>query len=103
MSQTKHPLIAIEALPSGFEFLAKASGAENLIFMLRDAFPAKKQIASRTSGYCLAQHMIVTALLCDILHGSSVVNSRNMRDWVVLIFWLRIYSLRIIRVWDCRK
>ena len=80
MSQTKQPLIAIEALACRFEFLAKASGAENLVFMLRDAFPAKKQIAFRTSGCCLAQHMIVTALLCDVLHGSSVVNSRNMQD-----------------------
>ena len=68
MAYPKNPLEAVRIPLRGFKSCAEASGAENLIFMLCDALPTKKAAALWTTGHRLPQHMIITALLCDIRH-----------------------------------
>ena len=69
MAQTKNPFEAVHALPCRFEFRTQARSAENLIFVLGDAFPAKKPGAIGTASHCFPQHMVVTALLCKVHHN----------------------------------
>jgi len=76
MAQTKNPLKAVQALPRRFEARTKASRAENLIIMLRDAFTAKKPAALRTAGHRFPQHMVVTALLCEVYHDLDRILKR---------------------------
>ncbi len=68
MTQTEKPLKAVRSGAVGLELLAEARRAKDLIGMLRNALPAEKATALGTFGHCFAKLMVVTALVCQLLH-----------------------------------
>jgi hypothetical protein len=68
MPQPKNPKIGVKSLPARFKSFSKAGGAEHFIIMFGDALPAEKSAALRTTGHCLAKHMIYTALVSEVRH-----------------------------------
>jgi len=69
MPRPKNPLIGVKSLPARFESFSKAGGTEHFIIMFSDALPAEKAAALRTTGHCLAKHMIYTALVSEVRHS----------------------------------
>ncbi len=68
MTQVEKPLKAVRSGAVGLELLAEARRAKDLIGMLRNALPAEKATALGTFGHCFAKLMVVTALVCQVLH-----------------------------------
>ena len=78
MTQAQKPLKAVRSGAVGLELLAEAKRAEDLIGMLRNALPAEKAAALRTSSHRFAKLMMVTALVCQVLHRASTL---SLNSW----------------------
>ncbi len=85
MTQVEKPLKAVRSGAVGLELLAEARRAKDLIGMLRNALPAEKAAALWTSSHRFAKLMMVTALVCQVLH----------RGFTCQYFYLMSFCLRL--------